>query len=125
MATNKDFTSGIWLHNGKVTHINGHQVFDPEITVCFNCSEDGEHYFEFHDTSTFEAEPCPRCGKTDTVPKYYIGEMSIPALQAFLSEMAEQTGVLPLLDYKFKDFIMPGTILCDYKLSEKWTGWTG
>lgn len=110
---------------GKITRINGRQVLNYDLAVCFNCSDDGKTYTEFEDTSTFEGAACPNCGKRDTLPKYYIEEMSIPALQAFFSDIAEKTGVLPILDYTFKDFELPGAIKCDYKLSERWTGWTG
>jgi hypothetical protein len=100
-----------------------YQVTNDALTVCFNCADNDCTYFEWEDKTGQESPACPQCGRKDTtLPKFYLEEMPIPALQKWLSDMAERTEYLPLLDYTFKDFKLPGAVICCHFLSEKFVG---
>lgn len=99
-----------------------YQVLNEKLIVCFNCGTAEGHFYEWEDDSNREKPSCPQCRQAHTLPKYYLEEMSIPALQQYLSDIVEETGIIPLLDYSFKDFKMPGAIVCSHHLSAKYVG---
>lgn len=97
-----------------------YHITNLDLTICFDCTTPAGHYYEFEDFGGFENAPCPQCSRTNTLPKYYLEQMAIPHLQAYLSEMAEITDKIPLLEYTFKDFKIPGAIICHHTLSQKY-----
>lgn len=97
------------------------QVTNDQLYICFDCGTPEFHYFEFEDHNGYENPDCPQCSRENTLPKFYLEDMSIPMLQKLFSEMAEATDLLPILDYTFKDFKIPA-IVCHYKISENAAG---
>lgn len=97
-----------------------YHITNLDLTVCFDCTTAEDNYFEFEDKGKYENAPCPQCKGANTLPKYYLEQMAIPQLQAYLSEMAEITDKIPLLEYNFKDFKIPGAIICHHTLSQKY-----
>lgn len=96
-----------------------YQVTNEKLYICFDCGTAAGHYFEWEDHQGFENPDCPQCQRANTLPKWYLEDMSIPALQKLLSEMAEKTDLFPIIDYTFKDFKLPHAMKCDYKISER------
>lgn len=96
------------------------QITNDNLVLCFNCQGETGFYYEFEDMGDKENPVCPQCRQERyTMPKYYLEEMTIPTFQNVMSLYADITPWLPILDLKFKDYELPGAIICDYKISNK------
>lgn len=88
-----------------------------ELNICFNCGTAEGHYLEFIGDG-YENTPCPECGSGEhTLPMIYLQAATIPEFQEMLSEYAETTPWIPLIDYTFKSLQLPHAIGCDHRTS--------